>query len=100
MNFQSGAFGDPAQLRTLILFWTKMELLHYPGAGETRAYLEEELKRQQAVEQMRVQMQGQGMAVPGADTPAPAGYAPSLRAVPTTPTHGPAFAGTSRRGSP
>lgn len=49
MNFQSGAFGDPTQLQTLILFWTKMELLHYPGAGETRTYLEEELKRQQQV---------------------------------------------------
>ena len=53
MNFQSGAFGDPTQLQTLILFWTKMELLHYPGAGETRAYLEEELKRQQAAAQMQ-----------------------------------------------
>lgn len=53
MNLQSGAFGDPAQLQTLILFWSKMELLHYPGAGETKAYLEEELKRQQAAAQMQ-----------------------------------------------
>lgn len=95
MNFQSGAFGDPTQLRTLILFWTKMELLHYPGAGETKAYLEEELKRQQAA----AQMQAQSAAVPGTDTPAPAGYASSLRAAPATPIHGPAFAGTSRRGA-
>lgn len=53
MNLQTGAFGDPSQLQTLILFWTKMELLHYPGAGETRSYLEEELKRRQAAEQMQ-----------------------------------------------
>ena len=46
MNLQTGAFGDPASLQTLILFWTKMELLHYPGAGETRSYLEQELQRQ------------------------------------------------------
>lgn len=46
MNLQSGAFGDPTQVQTLILFWSKMELLHYPGAGETKAYLEEELQRQ------------------------------------------------------
>jgi len=45
MNLQTGAFGDPTSYETLILFWTKMELLHYPGAGETRAYLEEELKK-------------------------------------------------------
>ena len=57
MNLQTGAFGDPAQIQTLILFWTKMELLHYPGAGETRAYLEEELRKQQMAAQMRQQMQ-------------------------------------------
>lgn len=57
MNLQTGAFGDPAQIQTLVLFWTKMELLHYPGAGETRAYLEEELRKQQAQQQMAMQMQ-------------------------------------------
>lgn len=57
MNLQTGAFGDPSQLTTLILFWTKMELLHYPGAGETRAYLEEELRRQQLQRQLAAQLQ-------------------------------------------
>ena len=57
MNLQTGAFGDPAQLPTLILFWTKMEMLHYPGASETRGYLEEELKKQQAQQQMAMQVQ-------------------------------------------
>ncbi len=61
MNLQTGAFGDPAQLQTLILFWTKMEMLHYPGAGETRAYLEEELQRQQAAAMQQQQMQAQVM---------------------------------------
>lgn len=57
LNLQTGAFGDPASISTLILFWTKMELLHYPGAGETRAFLEEELQKQQAQQQMQMQMQ-------------------------------------------
>ena len=57
MNLQTGAFGDPAQIQTLILFWTKMELLHYPGAGETRAYLEEEMRKQQIQQQMAQQAQ-------------------------------------------
>ena len=48
MNLSTGAFGDPNSIQTLILFWSKMELLHYPGAGETKAYLEEQLRRQQA----------------------------------------------------
>jgi len=59
MNLQTGAFGDPAQVQTLILFWTKMELLHYPGAGETRAYLEEEMHKQQMQQQMQAMQQAQ-----------------------------------------
>lgn len=47
MNLQTGAFGDPASLSTLILFWGKMEKLHYPGAAETKGYLEEEARKQQ-----------------------------------------------------
>lgn len=41
-NFSAGAFGDPANPDTLIMFWQKMELLHYPGAAETKRYLEEQ----------------------------------------------------------
>ena len=44
MNFQTGAFGNPADLRTLILFWSEMEQLHYPKAGDIKRLLE---KRQQ-----------------------------------------------------
>lgn len=47
MNLQTGAFGDPEQTDTLILFWTKMEELHYPGAGSTRKFLEERREREQ-----------------------------------------------------
>ena len=57
MNLQTGAFGDPASLQTLILFWTKMEMLHYPGSGETKAYLEEQLQQQMQAQQMAMQQQ-------------------------------------------
>ena len=60
LNLQTGAFGDPAALSTLILFWSKMEILHYPGAGETKRYLEEQQKQQMAQQQM-MQMQQQQM---------------------------------------
>ena len=56
MNLQTGAFGDPSSLQTLILFWTKMEMLHYPGSGETKAYLEEQLQQQMQAQQMAQQM--------------------------------------------
>ena len=45
--FQLGAFGDPREEDTRILFWSKLEQLHYPGAGDTKEYLE---KRKQEAE--------------------------------------------------
>ncbi len=57
MNLETGAFGNPQATETLILFWGKMELLHYPGAGDTKKYLEERLKREQAQQMQMMQMQ-------------------------------------------
>lgn len=70
MNLSTGAFGDPGSIQTLILFWSKMELLHYPGAGETKAYLEDQLRRQQeqaAMQQAAAQSPQQSAPLPGAD---------------------------------
>ena len=39
-HLRAGAFGDPADPETLLLYWGKLERLHYPGAAETRAALE------------------------------------------------------------
>lgn len=66
LNLQTGAFGDPSQTDTLILFWSKMEELHYPGAGTTKKYLEEKLQREQLMaQQMQIaQMAQQSQAVP------------------------------------
>lgn len=70
LNLQTGAFGDPTRTETLILFWSKMEALHYPGAGETKKFLEERLKREQQPMQMQ-SMQAQAMpaAPQGVATP-------------------------------
>lgn len=54
MNLQTGAFGNPQATETLILFWDKMEQLHYPGAGSTKKYLEDRLKQEK---QMQMQQQ-------------------------------------------
>ena len=71
MNLQTGAFGDPAATETLHLFWTKMEMLHYPGASETKRVMEErleaehrqaELQQQQMMMQQRAAMQQQAAA--------------------------------------
>lgn len=61
-NLQTGAFGDPTDVRTLILFWTKMELLHYPGAADTKAFLEQRLQEQQEMMQQQMIQQAQQQA--------------------------------------
>ena len=42
-HLQAGAYGNPEDPNTLILYWTKMDMLHYPGAAETKSYLEKRL---------------------------------------------------------
>lgn len=63
MNLQTGAFGDPSSTETLILFWSKMEELHYPGAGETKKYLEKRLQQEQQRAAQAQQMQMQMLAM-------------------------------------
>ncbi|MBR4703228.1 MAG: hypothetical protein IKO91_05230 [Oscillospiraceae bacterium] len=48
--FQMGAFGQPGSMDALILYWTKLELLHYPGASDTKEYLEMLKKEQEQQE--------------------------------------------------
>lgn len=57
MNFTSGAFGNPADITTMILFWTKMEELHYPGADSTRKWMEDLAAHQQAERQAMLEQQ-------------------------------------------
>lgn len=67
-NLQTGAFGDPASIDTLIMFWRKMELLHYPGAADTLRYLESMQEQQQKqamlaqLESMQAQQNAQRQA--------------------------------------
>ena len=59
--FSAGCFGNPQELETLIALWTKLEMLHYPGAGDTRGYLEEKLEQQRAMMAQQQAMQQQAM---------------------------------------
>lgn len=66
MNLQSGAFGDPTSIETLILFWDKMASHHYPGAGLTKQYLEDKLQRERAMQAAAAAAAGgTGQGVPG-----------------------------------
>lgn len=58
MNLQTGAFGDPAATETLILFWTKMEEQHYPGAANTKQFLMDRAKQEKAAAMRNALMSG------------------------------------------
>lgn len=68
-HLQAGAYGNPAELETLVLYWSKMEGLHYPGAGETKAALETRLRQLQQQQQIMLQMQMAQQPVVAAPTP-------------------------------
>ena len=71
MYYQAGAFGDPRETRTQILFWTQMEALHYPMAGNMKKLLSDQLakaeeQQKQAAEMAKLQAQAEA----GAGSPA------------------------------
>lgn len=45
--FQAGTFGNPTEPDTLVALWTKLELLHYPGAKDTKAFMERKREKEQ-----------------------------------------------------
>lgn len=53
MNLQQGAFGDPKNIETLIMFWNMMAGQHYPFAAEVKEQLEQQRQSQM---QMQAQM--------------------------------------------
>lgn len=50
MNLKEGAFGNPQDTETLLLFWQIMETLHYPNAGKVKKQLEEKLAQEKKEE--------------------------------------------------
>lgn len=62
--FTSGSFGNPQETETLMLYWSKMEQQHYPGAAETAKYFKEKLQEQEQMAAMQQAMAMQQQAAP------------------------------------
>jgi hypothetical protein len=60
MNFTTGAYGNPTDLGTLIMFWQTMHTLHYPGARQALNYLEK--RKQEQLQQQQEQMVAEEVA--------------------------------------
>ena len=56
-NFTSGAYGDPRDVSTIVMYWQMMNSLHYPGAKQALIYATERLEQQQQAAQMQQQAQ-------------------------------------------
>lgn len=62
MNLQTGAFGNPQEMDTLVLFWSMMANQHYPFAAEIKEQLE--MKKQMQEQQMQQQTQAGQIPAP------------------------------------
>jgi hypothetical protein len=56
MNFQQGAYGDPALPQTQLIFWLNMDKAHYPFARDNVERIREEIRRQQELAMMQQQI--------------------------------------------
>ena len=57
MNLETGALGNPADIGTLIRFWTIMESLHYPKATQVKNQLQDLQQEQAQMQQLQQQNQ-------------------------------------------
>lgn len=58
-NFSGGAYGDPTDINTIVMYWQMMDSLHYPGAKQALQYATNRLKQQQEREAQQQQVQQQ-----------------------------------------
>lgn len=56
-NFTSGAYGDPRDVSTIVMYWQMMNSLHYPGAKQALNYATDRLEQQQQAQQIQQQAQ-------------------------------------------
>ena len=73
-NLQEGAFGNPQEPQTLLLFWGLMETLGYPMAGGIKTGIAQKIEKEAMQAQMQQQMKGQEQVQQGMQgTPAMGG---------------------------
>lgn len=60
-NWQAGAYGDPTQLKSRIMYWTQLERYHYPAAGTIKQELIAEQQEQEEMMQQQQALQGGGL---------------------------------------
>lgn len=59
-NLQMGAYGDPAQPQTLLIYWLNMQSAHYPYARDNVVRIQEEIRRMQEMAMLQQQLAAAG----------------------------------------
>lgn len=54
-NFESGSYGDPTDINTLIMYWQMMNGLHYPGSEQALQFLQ--VRKQEQDQMMAAQIE-------------------------------------------
>lgn len=62
-NFMSGAYGDPADVNTIVMYWQMMDSLHYPGAKQALQFATNRLQQQQAAQKEAQQVKQQELSM-------------------------------------
>lgn len=83
-HFAQGAYGDPADVETQIMYWEQMAALHYPNASRLRdrliekreAAAQKQLEQAMAEKQALSQARQEAGALTGAETALPGGMGP------------------------
>lgn len=56
LNFTSGAYGNPQDLKTIQMFWQMMDSLHYPGAKQALKFASQRVEEQQEMMAQQAQV--------------------------------------------
>lgn len=57
LNFTSGAYGDPTDINTIVMFWQMMDSLHYPGAKQALQFSSARAEQQQRLAAQQQEME-------------------------------------------
>lgn len=59
LNFTSGAYGNPQDLQTIVMYWQMMDTLHYPGAKQALKFASERVQEQQEMAKQQQEIASQ-----------------------------------------
>lgn len=59
LNFTSGAYGNPQDLKTIQMFWQMMDSLHYPGAKQALKFAAQRVQEQEETMAQQAQLEAQ-----------------------------------------